>query len=385
MRARWLPGAAAGAVCDQEWWPKCRRLGPRSAANVCSARSRCSFLSTSAHLVFQAGLLPDTCAPDRAGPRTTFRLNRYAPMSTVERVKIGLDECRMLALGAQVLIGFQFQGVFQPGFADLPSSSKMAHIAGLLLLLGSLGFLIVPSTQHILAERLRATRRIETILTRCLDMSLLPLAGALALDVGIAVRTSAGGRWALVCGAAIFLAALGLWFAWTIAARSTKGAQERMMASQRKSEETPLAKQIEQMLTEARTVLPGAQALLGFQLTVFLAESFAKLHVALKVTHVAALLLIALSVLLLMTPAAYHRIVYAGEDSKDVLRVGSRTVTLATIPLGAALALDTYVVCSHAFDAPVVAAWIAGAVFCGLIAAWLLFPILARVIRPTSP
>ena len=49
------------------------------------------------------------------------------------------------------------------------------------------------------------------------------------------------------------------------------------MASQRQSEETPLPKQIDQMLTEARTILPGAQALLGFQLTVFLTESFERL------------------------------------------------------------------------------------------------------------
>jgi hypothetical protein len=60
-------------------------------------------------------------------------------MSSVEKVKIGLDECRMLALGAQVLIGFQFQGVFQPGFVELPPSSKVAQIGGLLLLLASLG------------------------------------------------------------------------------------------------------------------------------------------------------------------------------------------------------------------------------------------------------
>ncbi|MDB5651821.1 MAG: hypothetical protein JWL62_3341, partial [Hyphomicrobiales bacterium] len=28
-------------------------------------------------------------------------------MGMAEKIKIGLDECRMLALGAQVLIGFQ--------------------------------------------------------------------------------------------------------------------------------------------------------------------------------------------------------------------------------------------------------------------------------------
>jgi hypothetical protein len=306
-------------------------------------------------------------------------------MSTVEKVKIGLDECRMLALGVQVLVGFQFHGVFQPRFADLPPSSKMAQIVGLLLLLASLGALIVPSTQHIIAERFRATRRIETILTRCLDLSLMPLAAALSLDVGVALRTSMDDAFAIAVAAAIFVTALGLWFAWALVARSRKGIQERKMAAHRKSEVTPLPKQIEQMLTEARTVLPGAQALLGFQLTAFLAESFARLSSGLKVAHVSALLLVAVTVLLLMTPAAYHRILYAGEDSQDVLRVGSRTVTFATFPLSAALALDTYVVSAHALDAPVAAAWIGGVVFCGLTGAWLVYPVLARATHRTTP
>jgi hypothetical protein len=305
-------------------------------------------------------------------------------MSTVEKVKVGLDECRMLALGVQVLIGFQFQGVFQPRFADVSLSSKLAQIGGLLLLLTSLGALIVPSTQHIIVEHLRATRRIETIVTRCLDLSLLPLAVALSLDIGTALRMSLGDAWALVFGCAIFVAAVGLWFAWALIARATKGVRERNMAAHRKSEDTPLAKKIDQMLIEARNVLPGAQALLGFQLTVFLAESFPKLAGGLKAAHIAALLLVAITVLLLMTPAAYHRIVYAGEDSQDVLRVGCRTVTLATIPLSGALALDTYVVCAHALDAPVAAGWMGASVFCALVAAWFGYPILSRAMRGTS-
>ena len=155
------------------------------------------------------------------------------------------------------------------------------------------------------------------------------------------------------------------------------------MAAQRESESTPLTKQIEQMLTEARTILPGAQALLGFQLTVFLAESFSRLPGGLKGLHVAALLLVALTVLLLMLPAAYHRIVYAGEDSKDVLRVGTRTITLATLPLSAALALDTYVVSAHALEQPWVAIMVGATVFCGLSGAWLLYPLVVRQARRT--
>ena len=42
-------------------------------------------------------------------------------------------------------------------------------------------------------------------------------------------------------------------------------------------ETAPLHSRIEQMLTEARVILPGAQALLGFQLAIVLTDTFEKL------------------------------------------------------------------------------------------------------------
>jgi hypothetical protein len=98
------------------------------------------------------------------------------------------------------------------------------------------------------------------------------------------------------------------------------------------------------MLTEARIILPGAQALLGFQLAIVLTEAFEKLEPAVKSLHGVALLLVCLSVLLLMSPAAYHRIVYAGQDSAQFHKVGSWLVTLSTVPLVLGLAADVFVV-----------------------------------------
>ena len=302
-------------------------------------------------------------------------------MNGVDKVKIALDECRMLALGVQVLIGFQCQGVFQPRFHDVPITSKVGQIVGLVLLITSLGALIVPSMQHVLVERLNATRRIEAILTRSLDLSLLPLAAAFSLDIAIARRTTLSDRWAAAFGGVTFITALAFWFGWSMHARVRKGSRERKMAARRTSEQTPLSKRIDQMLTEARTVLPGAQALLGFQLMVFFVESFATLPWTLKVAHGAALLSVAITVLLLMTPAVYHRIVYAGEDSIDVLRVGCLTVTASTLSLAAALGLDAFVVCAHALDAPIAAVGVGISVCGGLIAAWWIYPALARHAR----
>ena len=60
--------------------------------------------------------------------------------------------------------------------------------------------------------------------------------------------------------------------------------------------------------------------------------------------HAVSLFLVAIAVVLLMAPAAYHRIVYAGQVSEDMHRVGSALVTAATVPLALGLAGDVCVV-----------------------------------------
>jgi hypothetical protein len=56
-------------------------------------------------------------------------------------------------------------------------------------------------------------------------------------------------------------------------------------------------------------VLPGAQALLGFQLAIMVLEGFDQLPPASQRVHLASLALMVLSTILLMAPAAYHRLV----------------------------------------------------------------------------
>ena len=87
------------------------------------------------------------------------------------------------------------------------------------------------------------------------------------------------------------------------------------------------------MLTEARVILPGAQAIFGFQLSVVLTQAFEKLPDISRIAHALSIGFVALAVVLLMTPAAYHRLVYAGEDNEEMHRTGSLLLTLATMPL----------------------------------------------------
>jgi hypothetical protein len=61
-------------------------------------------------------------------------------MSLSKKVKTALDETRLLILGAQVLFGFQLNGAFQEGFADLSQSSKLMTCLGQTLMVLSIRF-----------------------------------------------------------------------------------------------------------------------------------------------------------------------------------------------------------------------------------------------------
>jgi hypothetical protein len=45
-------------------------------------------------------------------------------MALAKLVKTALEETRMLALGAQILLGFELSGVFREGFESLPQYAR---------------------------------------------------------------------------------------------------------------------------------------------------------------------------------------------------------------------------------------------------------------------
>jgi Family of unknown function (DUF6328) len=95
---------------------------------------------------------------------------------------------------------------------------------------------------------------------------------------------------------------------------------------------------------EARMVLPGVQAVLGFQLVAVFNQRFQDLSTAEQLLHLAAFLLVALAMGLVMTPAAYHRQVERGRVSRRFIDLSSTLLTLAMLPLIAGVCLDTYLI-----------------------------------------
>ena len=148
-----------------------------------------------------------------------------------------------------------------------------------------------------------------------------------------------------------------------------------------KQASTPLDVRVEQMLTEARVMLPGAQALLGFQLAILLTQGFENLPASARIVHTLALCCVALTVILLITPASVHRIGYGGENSERFLRLGSRFVIAAAVPLAAGIAGDIYVAVTKVLDWPQAGILVAAATAALLAGLWLIYPVLLRRTR----
>ena len=135
------------------------------------------------------------------------------------------------------------------------------------------------------------------------------------------------------------------------------------------------------MLTEARVILPGAQAIFGFQLSVVLTQAFEKLPDLSRIAHALSIGFVALAVVLLMAPAAYHRLVYAGEDNEEMHRTGSLLVTLATVPLAIGLAGDLYVVIAKIAESSLIGIAAAVAALLLLLGLWYGFPLVMLAAR----
>src|SRR5690242_13456496 len=192
-------------------------------------------------------------------------------MKLSEKVKIALEETRILILGAQILLGFGFRGVFSSRFDNLPESARFADAVALGLLVCAIGLLIAPDPYHRIVERGQDSGRLHRYATVIADLALLPFALALGLGLFVgteaifddrAISISAG-----ITGAGL---ALALWYGLPQLRKRFVGERERMItrAQSKERADTPLQVKIEQLLTEARVILPGAQALFGFQLAI---------------------------------------------------------------------------------------------------------------------
>jgi hypothetical protein len=270
--------------------------------------------------------------------------------NTERKLKTALDESRLLILGAQVLFGFQFQATFQDLFGGIPDVSRWIHGAGLMFLLVSICFLIAPSLHHQILFQGESREGAIGTETWFAGASLLPF----TLGLGAAAFVVFERLFGRTVGSLISISFMptGLTLPYGVG-------------------------------FEARLMLSGGQALLGFQLVATLTKSFHELPNTYQYIHATGLCAVALAVTLLMTPAAVHRIAFDGEDDAGFFRIGSLLVITASCPLAFGIAADVAVVFYKISRSNIVAGSSGVAALCMLLVAWLAYPYWRSAV-PTS-
>ena len=287
------------------------------------------------------------------------------------KVKNALDEARILVLGGQVLLGFQYRGFFEPLFDKLPPLQMQVKHLGLFLLLAVLGLVMLPAARHRIVEQGQDTKGLLRFTKWCLRLALLPLALAIGIDLFTAGAQVGGTRvGAAIAGGAVLLS-VALWYG-TVVLREPREKEEADV------QETSLEQKIAHVLVETRVVLPGAQALLGFQLAMMMTEAFEKLPQSSKVAHLVSLCLIAATTILLIAPAAFHRLVEQGEDTERFHRFASAMILLAMGTLAPGFCLDLYVVTKKLTASTSTSLWTAGAALACFYGAWFGLTLLLR-------
>lgn len=136
-----------------------------------------------------------------------------------------------------------------------------------------------------------------------------------------------------------------------------------------------LSDSVSHMLEECRMVLPGIQALFGFQLiAVFNSTFWAKLNQFEQLLHYMAIGLVALSVALVMTPAAYHRQAEPATVSKRFLIISTKLLFGSMYPLMGGILLDFYLIGSLILQSRLLSLLATLCLWCVFTVLWILLP-----------
>ena len=144
------------------------------------------------------------------------------------------------------------------------------------------------------------------------------------------------------------------------------------------SQAETLKEELGNILEECRILLPGMQALFGFQTIAVFNERFEHVRGLSPVAHLLSLFMVAVAIALGMAPAAFHRIAEPGRVSRRLVALSSRCICAALFMLMLAFALEMFVVFRLATDKQPFSGAVAALLFLIIGAAWFVLPYLVR-------
>ncbi len=137
------------------------------------------------------------------------------------------------------------------------------------------------------------------------------------------------------------------------------------MAEESKKER--LEREHGELLEELRSLIPGAEVLFGFLLAIRFTEFFPKLTLVQERVYYATLLSTAFALVMLLAPAAFHRIRFRDGDKEAMLRKGNREAIAGTGGIALAFTGVLFLITDLMFSLPW--AFVVAAIFF-LLAAW---------------
>jgi len=144
------------------------------------------------------------------------------------------------------------------------------------------------------------------------------------------------------------------------------------------SKKEKIQDQVNHILDEARMVLPGIQALLGFQLVAVFNATFAKISYSDQLLHLLAILLSVNAICFLITPAAIHRQGHPALISQTFADTSSKLISLGMMPLLLSIVIDSYVVANIVTKQSHWSIAIASALLLEFVFCWIMLPQLKR-------
>lgn len=133
-----------------------------------------------------------------------------------------------------------------------------------------------------------------------------------------------------------------------------------------------------ELLEELRSLIPGNQVLFGFLLAIRFTNQFDELTLLQERVYYGTILCTTFALVMLLAPAAYHRVRYRDGDKEAMLRKGNREANAGTVAIALAYSGVLFLITDLAFSIP--AAIVVALAFFSLTAwFWWLIPLYRKV------
>ena len=189
------------------------------------------------------------------------------------KIENAVNEARILILGGQVVAGVQFRIFFEDDFQHVSAGTQLALFAGMTMLLLGLAFVMAPASYHTIVEEHRDTAEFHRFTTAMTAIGLLPFAISLGATLFITFQKFGGTAMAAIAATGATLLCVAVWYGLPLWCRArTRGdvdlrsaffplGRESEEKVERREGQQKVSEEVKEILTEARMVLPGAQAL----------------------------------------------------------------------------------------------------------------------------